>query len=331
MAKLSTSENILGLKISSKTAPVITGPLQQEPNVVYKSCLINDAECSIIEDKCLAEVPWFRVRYSSDRYGNACETPCYTSFYADGVHGGVPEWLQSLARRAEKVLGCDSPFFNAYLLRLYKDGSDEISWHTDMRTFLDCPQLVIASFSFGPATRKFEMRKVDNMWSMQPCTSSSALRINGDQRWSWQLSRGDFLAMVGRDTQLQFQHAVLRDLACNDWRININLRHVVPGKRADGYYRFFKYCVFGDHVNADTHLDPENEHVLITDTTLFPASISGQYIVSKSGDYARRAIQSKKSQRKRIRVIQGPLDTWCKRRKQTPGSDLHDSPAANTE
>jgi alkylated DNA repair dioxygenase AlkB len=60
---------------------------------------------------------------------------------------------------------CNGAPFNAVLVRLYFDGNDNITWHTDGRTFLGS-QPVIASLSLG-AKAKFQMRYM----TTTPCVS----------------------------------------------------------------------------------------------------------------------------------------------------------------
>ena len=80
-----------------------------------------------ITEHCL----WHRVKYSSARFGKSCETPCYTAFFGGfpefAPYAPVPVWLQPLVALVSEVLGVP---FNAFLLRLYFDGNDEIAWHT---------------------------------------------------------------------------------------------------------------------------------------------------------------------------------------------------------
>lgn len=108
---------------------------------------------------------WYRVKYKSGRYQKQCETPCWTTFFGGreeySPYVPVPSWLQPLVDQVSSDLS--HPPFNAMLLRLYFDGSDEISWHTDGRTFLGS-QPTIASLSFG-ATATFQMRRMYNVWS----------------------------------------------------------------------------------------------------------------------------------------------------------------------
>ena len=55
--------------------------------------------------------------------------------------------------------------FNAFLLRLYFDGNDEIAWHTDGRSFLG-DEPTIASLSLG-CKATFQLRRMNNVWPSQ--------------------------------------------------------------------------------------------------------------------------------------------------------------------
>ncbi|KAL7449955.1 hypothetical protein ACHAWC_002928 [Mediolabrus comicus] len=58
--------------------------------------------------------------------------------------------------------------FNAFLLRLYFDGNDEIAWHTDGRIFLG-DEPTIASLSLG-CRATFQMRRMQDVW---PCVNGT--------------------------------------------------------------------------------------------------------------------------------------------------------------
>ena len=117
-----------------------------------------------------SKTQWYRVKYKSFRFQNQCETPCWTTFFGGfpevQPYVPVPSWLQPLVSRISKL--CNTPF-NAILVRLYFDGSDEIAWHTDGRTFLG-PTPTIASLSLG-ARARFQMRRMNDCW---PCTPGAA-------------------------------------------------------------------------------------------------------------------------------------------------------------
>ena len=48
-------------------------------------------------------VPWFRVKYRSARFGKECETPCWTAFYGGfkevEPYVPIPAWLQPLVEQ----------------------------------------------------------------------------------------------------------------------------------------------------------------------------------------------------------------------------------------
>ena len=119
----------------------------------------------------MENVSWFRVKYKSARFGNDCETPCWTTFYGGDPmftpYEPVPAWLQPLVDQVTAYTGAPA---NAMLLRLYFDGADEIAWHTDGRTFLG-PTPTIASLSFG-AEALFQMRRMRNVW---PCAGDNGI------------------------------------------------------------------------------------------------------------------------------------------------------------
>ena len=154
----------------------------------------------------MEHVRWFRVKYKSGRFGNNCETPCWTSFY-----GGFPEfspfvpvpaWLRPLVAKVSARL--DGTPFNAMLLRLYFDGNDEIAWHTDGREFLgELP--TIASLSLG-GTASFQMRRMTTVW---PCakTVNGGVDVNTPRR-DFKVSSGDLLVM-SKDTQVADARNVL--------------------------------------------------------------------------------------------------------------------------
>ena len=196
-----------------------------------------------------ARTPWYRVRYKSARFGNTCETPCWTNFFGGfaGLAGGacpyapVPPWLQPLVRAVERRLGAP---FNAVLLRLYFDGDDEIAWHTDGRTFLG-PTPTIASLSFGAAAH-FQMRHMHEVWP-KLCAGAG----DGVDRERAQVDLvvrgGDLLVMRGA-TQQQWHHRVPAEKGGRRPRININFRYIVPGTpdAERGQRTYYKYMRDGD-------------------------------------------------------------------------------------
>ncbi len=114
--------------------------------------------------------------------------------------------LQLIRTRVETLLSIP---FNSALLSLYRDGRDNVGWHSD-----DEPELGlrprIASLSLG-AVRRFELRPKDR--------SGATRRL--------ELPSGSLLLMAG-DTQSHWRHRVPRARGIAGPRINITFRQV-PG------------------------------------------------------------------------------------------------------
>lgn len=214
--------------------------------VLYRKYLVDSqAWWNIINSNVL----WQRVKYVSNRFGKPCETPCYTAFYGGCVQfqpfAPVPPWLQPLVDMVSAELGVP---FNALLLRLYFDGSDEIAWHTDGRTFLG-PAPTIGSLSLG-ATAQFEMRRMRNVWPKVGPPKDGEPHDDGVDRatapLSLALADGDLIVMRG-DTQAHWHHRVPKAKSRRP-RININFRYIIPGTddAERGQATYYKYMRDGD-------------------------------------------------------------------------------------
>ena len=207
----------------------------------------NDASDCNWYEKLLANVRWHRVKYKSNRFQKDCETPCWTAFYGGrseySPYTPVPSWFQPLIDQVTTHLG-KGVRFNAFLLRLYFDGNDEIAWHTDGRTFLG-DEPTIASLSLG-CKATFQLRRMNNVW---PCADGSkstegCVDVNTPIE-SFVLSDGDLLVMRGT-TQKHWHHRVPKEKG-RGVRLNINFRYVMPGSDAErGQKTYYKYMVYGD-------------------------------------------------------------------------------------
>ncbi len=207
-------------------------------------------------DEILDNVQWHRVKYKSNRFQKDCTTPCYTAFYGGrpeySPYTPIPEWFQPLIDEVTTHLGTHIKF-NAFLLRLYFDGNDEIAWHTDGRTFLG-DEPTIASLSLG-CRATFQMRRMNDVW---PCvngtggsnstggTTAAAAGVDSTTPiQSFTLNDGDLLVMR-RDTQKHWHHRVPKEKG-RGVRLNINFRYVLPGADAErGQATYYKYMVYGD-------------------------------------------------------------------------------------
>ena len=226
------------------TTSVIIDDYAANLHIELRKGWLEPAKAAYWWDAITSNVQWHRVKYKSARFGNECETPCWTSFYGGlptfTPYEAVPSWLQPLVEKVSKHL--QGVPFNAILLRLYFDGKDEIAWHTDGREFLgDMP--TIASLSLGGAA-DFQMRRMTNVW---PCagTPDGGVDLRTSRR-NFHVAHGDLLVM-SKDTQKHWHHRVPK-AACRRPRININFRYIIPGSPSaeHGQQTYYKYMVHGD-------------------------------------------------------------------------------------
>jgi alkylated DNA repair dioxygenase AlkB len=186
---------------------------------------------------------WHRVKYKSGRFGKACETPCWTTFFGGVLHykpyEPVPSWLQPLVDEVTAHLGVP---FNAMLIRLYFDGEDEIAWHTDGRAFLGATP-TIASLSFG-ANATFQMRRMTDVWPPIDGSKGDCIDRSTPQR-DFIVGDGDMLVMRSV-TQKHWHHRVPKQKGRRP-RLNINFRYIRSGSDAErGQKTYYKYMVHGD-------------------------------------------------------------------------------------
>ena len=217
-------------------------------------CVVHHDFMSADEQRRLFEtvkaIPWYRVKYKSERYANQCETPCWTSFYG-GVRGikpfqEIPPIFDDIIAKVRKATG-NVPY-NAVLVRLYFDGQDNIAWHTDGRTFLG-PEPTIASLSLG-ASATFSLRRMNEVW---PCTGTKdgGVDVKEPQRHI-SLKGGSLMVMQGK-TQQEWHHKVPIEKGRGP-RININFRYILPERdetTVRGVRAFYKYMVSGDAKTED--------------------------------------------------------------------------------
>ena len=93
-------------------------------------CFLQRGFLSPADESCLfqqiKDLPWYRVKYSSERHGNECTTPCWTNFFGGfpeiTPYQPIPPVFRDLIKRVQVVTpGVD---YNAVLLRLYFNGDD---------------------------------------------------------------------------------------------------------------------------------------------------------------------------------------------------------------
>lgn len=221
-------------------------------DLLYCSKFLTSIEEKELFDS-VKQIPWFRVCYQSERHDNSCETPCYTNFFGGfsdvKPYQPIPPCFKEIISKVSQVTG--GVKYNAILVRLYLNGSDNIAWHTDGRSFLgDKP--TIASLSLG-ATCKFQMRKMTNVW---PCSDTPNGGIDSTVPLKeFILHGGDLLVMKGK-TQQSWHHRVPKQ-SDRAPRININFRYILPNcddTSIRGVRTFYKYMVCGDSKSDDWNM-----------------------------------------------------------------------------
>jgi alkylated DNA repair dioxygenase AlkB len=217
-------------------------PLNGLDVTVHKSFLSSEEENDLFNT--IKALPWYRVKYESDRHKNQCETPCWTNMFGGfpelKPYQKIPSCLQDICDKVSSHTGAS---YNAILVRLYFDGSDNIAWHTDGRTFLG-NEPNIASLSLGSRCQ-FQLRKMTNVW---PTTQTPNGGVDKTvPQVNITVAGGDLMVMRGR-TQQEWHHRVPKE-PCRGPRININFRQILPDRTEvalRGVQAFYKYMVSGD-------------------------------------------------------------------------------------
>lgn len=150
-------------------------------------------------------------------FGREYRTPRSTAWYGDSGasyrYSGLtrqplpwPACLEPLRERLRAELGVP---FNSVLANLYRDGSDNLGWHSDDERDLG-ERPVIASISVG-ATRRFLLRH----------------RTRRDvETIELELAHGSLLVMHGT-TQSHWKHRIPKSVSCTAPRVNLTFRRVI--------------------------------------------------------------------------------------------------------
>ena len=115
------------------------------------------------------------------------------------------EYLVEIRNKLNDEIGGS---YNSVLLNLYKDGKDEIKWHSDKEEIIG-PNPIIACINLG-ATRKFWFRKKEV----------------GSEKFFIEVSDGDLLIM-GENCQTNYLHAILKEKNVLNSRISLTYRKVI--------------------------------------------------------------------------------------------------------
>lgn len=120
-----------------------------------------------------------------------------------------PKEVMSIKQEAERLAGSA---FNCCLLNQYRDGKDNLGWHSDNEALFG-RNPTIASVSFG-AKRDFVLRR----------------NADHSEKWKCSLGGGDVLIMKGK-TQSEWMHSIPKRSSCGP-RINLTFRYIVKPEEA---------------------------------------------------------------------------------------------------
>jgi alkylated DNA repair dioxygenase AlkB len=148
--------------------------------------------------------------------GRSIREPRLTAWVGDpdavytysGVHNVPAAWPDVLSELRARVSRAARMEMNSVLCNLYRDGQDSMGFHADKERELGANP-VIASLSLG-ATRRFQLRH----------RKDSTARLDLD------LESGSLLMMRG-SLQHHFRHAVPKQPAVREARINLTFRRIL--------------------------------------------------------------------------------------------------------
>jgi alkylated DNA repair dioxygenase AlkB len=148
-------------------------------------------------------------------YGRILDLPRLSAWYGDtdkpysysGINLNPEPWSEQLMVIKSKIESIAKVDFSSVLLNRYRSGSDYVGWHTDSEKELG-PDPIIGSVNFG-ATRKFQLRRIDN----------------SKEKFEVELGHGSLLVM-GKGTQLHWQHQVPKTAKKINERINLTFRKI---------------------------------------------------------------------------------------------------------
>ena len=140
-------------------------------------------------------------------------TSRYSSYYGDldkfytysNIKLSPNPWNKGLIKLRDKMRKLADTQFNAVLLNWYRDGKDNMGWHSDAEPSLG-KNPVIGSVNFGVA-RRFILRRIDDH----------------KEKIEFPLKHCTFLAMMG-ETQHYWHHSVPKQLRVKDSRVNLTFR-----------------------------------------------------------------------------------------------------------
>lgn len=133
-----------------------------------------------------------------------------------------PDWLAEIREKCVDIAGLDEQP-NSCNINLYRDGNDQVGWHTDDEPLFEGEynDICILSLSLG-SSRTFQLKKKGVKGVARNEATSSFV-----------VSHGDLCTMEGR-FQRHYLHAVLREPEVEEPRINLTWRFITKHNHDDG-------------------------------------------------------------------------------------------------
>ena len=166
-----------------------------DADIILYPSLLNESDCTHFLTGLIQTVQWRQD--SITIHGRSLPQPRLTAWYGDpgksyrysGITMHPVPWTPTLLALKAKVDAAAGVVFNSVLLNLYRDGNDNMGWHSD-----DEPELglnpTIGSLSLG-RTQRFLLRH----------------RFQKELKHQLELTSGSLLIMQGT-TQQYWQHQV---------------------------------------------------------------------------------------------------------------------------
>ena len=176
----------------------------------YVESFISSARAHRLFDHCMQACAWEQSKVQM--FGKRIPIPRLNAWYGDsgytysGTSFAANDWTSELLTLKQEIETASQLTLNSALVNLYRDGSDNMGWHSDDEKSLG-PQPQIASLSLG-ASRRFVLRDKNTKKEKREVL----------------LHNGSLLLMLG-DVQLTWQHSLPKSAKVRNPRINLTFRN----------------------------------------------------------------------------------------------------------
>jgi alkylated DNA repair dioxygenase AlkB len=183
------------------------------PCVDYLPGWIPAGEAGRLLETLTASLPWQQTEITM--YGKTHLTPRLVCWIGDfdytysGITNEGQPWTPELADLRDRLEAATGARYNSCLANLYRDGRDQVRWHSDDEPELG-PQPTIASLSLG-AERDFKLK-----------------RQSDGEVFTVPLRHGDLIVMRD-ESQADYRHSIPRRARVTETRVNLTFRWYESG------------------------------------------------------------------------------------------------------